>query len=37
MMTNENNHDTIGIVAIDAKGTVASGASTNGLTYKIPG
>jgi hypothetical protein len=32
-----DNHDTIGIVAIDAKGNIASGASTNGLTYKIPG
>ncbi|XP_053400827.1 N(4)-(Beta-N-acetylglucosaminyl)-L-asparaginase-like [Mercenaria mercenaria] len=36
-MIGENNHDTIGIIAIDAHGTVASGASTNGLTYKIPG
>ncbi|XP_060576777.1 N(4)-(Beta-N-acetylglucosaminyl)-L-asparaginase-like [Ruditapes philippinarum] len=32
-----DNHDTIGIVAIDSKGNIASGASTNGLTYKIPG
>lgn len=34
---NEGNHDTIGILAIDGKGNIASGASTNGLTYKIPG
>lgn len=34
---NEGNHDTIGIVALDGKGNIASGASTNGLTYKIPG
>ncbi|XP_052796642.1 N(4)-(Beta-N-acetylglucosaminyl)-L-asparaginase-like [Mya arenaria] len=33
----ENNHDTIGIIAIDSNGRVASGASTNGLTYKVPG
>ncbi|XP_045204023.2 N(4)-(Beta-N-acetylglucosaminyl)-L-asparaginase-like [Mercenaria mercenaria] len=32
-----NNHDTIGIIAMDAKGNIASGASTNGLKYKIPG
>ena len=32
-----NNHDTIGIIAIDSQGNVAAGASTNGLTYKIPG
>lgn len=30
-------HDTIGMVAIDADGNIAAGASTNGLTYKIPG
>jgi len=33
----ENNHDTIGIVAIDSLGNVACGASTNGLAFKIPG
>ena len=32
-----DNHDTIGIVAIDVNGNVASGASTNGLAFKIPG
>ncbi|KAH3708599.1 N(4)-(Beta-N-acetylglucosaminyl)-L-asparaginase-like [Dreissena polymorpha] len=32
-----DNHDTIGIIVIDRTGNVASGTSTNGLTYKIPG
>lgn len=36
-MIGENNHDTIGIVAVDAQENVASGASTNGLKHKIPG
>jgi len=30
-------HDTISMVAIDSKGNLASGTSTNGLTFKIPG
>ncbi len=30
-------HDTIGMVAIDQFGRMASGTSTNGLTYKVPG
>uniref|UniRef100_A0A6G1SLF5 N(4)-(beta-N-acetylglucosaminyl)-L-asparaginase n=1 Tax=Aceria tosichella TaxID=561515 RepID=A0A6G1SLF5_9ACAR len=30
-------HDTIGMVAIDSQGRVASGTSTNGLRYKILG
>ncbi|EFN71962.1 N(4)-(Beta-N-acetylglucosaminyl)-L-asparaginase [Camponotus floridanus] len=30
-------HDTIGILAIDLKGRVAAGTSTNGLNHKIPG
>jgi len=30
-------HDTIGIVALDANGNVASGTTTNGATFKIPG
>ncbi|XP_058790733.1 N(4)-(Beta-N-acetylglucosaminyl)-L-asparaginase-like [Phymastichus coffea] len=34
---NENNHDTIGMIAIDTKGHIAAGTSTNGLKYKIPG
>jgi len=32
-----DNHDTIGIIAIDRSGNIASGTSTNGLTYKVPG
>jgi len=32
-----NNHDTIGIVAIDNSGLVSCGTSTNGLTFRIPG
>ncbi|XP_033742083.1 N(4)-(Beta-N-acetylglucosaminyl)-L-asparaginase-like isoform X2 [Pecten maximus] len=31
------NHDTIGMVAIDANGHVAAGTTTNGLDHKIPG
>jgi N4-(beta-N-acetylglucosaminyl)-L-asparaginase len=31
------NHDTIGMVAIDADGHVVAGTSTNGATHKIPG
>lgn len=34
---NENNHDTIGMIAIDTKGHIAAGTSTNGLKNKIPG
>ncbi|RWS25218.1 putative N(4)-(beta-N-acetylglucosaminyl)-L-asparaginase-like protein [Leptotrombidium deliense] len=34
---NEHNHDTIGMVAIDSKGRMAVGTSTNGLKYKISG
>ncbi|KAL1461263.1 hypothetical protein WDU94_013180 [Cyamophila willieti] len=41
METNENigkyNHDTIGVVAIDGRGNVAAGTSTNGANHKIPG
>ena len=33
----ETHHDTIGMVAIDADGNVASGTSTNGAGNKIPG
>ncbi|XP_043289091.1 N(4)-(Beta-N-acetylglucosaminyl)-L-asparaginase [Venturia canescens] len=35
--SNENNHDTIGIIAIDRKGNVAAGTSTNGAKNKIKG
>ena len=34
---NEENHDTIGVVAIDSNGHIAAGASTNGAKNKIPG
>merc|ERR1712212_1295965 len=33
----EGNHDTIGMVAIDLKGRMVAGTSTNGLKHKIPG
>ncbi|MFB3923850.1 MAG: N(4)-(beta-N-acetylglucosaminyl)-L-asparaginase [Terriglobia bacterium] len=33
----QENHDTIGMVAIDGKGHVVSGCSTSGLAWKIPG
>lgn len=33
----KDNHDTIGMISIDANGNIAAGTSTNGLTYKIPG
>lgn len=36
-VVNQWNHDTIGVVAIDAKGRMASGTSTNGMRFKIPG
>ena len=34
---NQDNHDTIGMIAISEHGKVAAGTSTNGLTHKIPG
>ncbi|XP_011501284.1 PREDICTED: N(4)-(Beta-N-acetylglucosaminyl)-L-asparaginase-like [Ceratosolen solmsi marchali] len=37
MHSNEDNHDTIGMLAIDAKGQIAAGTSTNGARNKIPG
>jgi len=30
-------HDTIGVIAVDAKGSVAAGASTSGIAFKFPG
>jgi len=30
-------HDTIGVLAIDANGTLAGGCTTSGLAYKLPG
>ena len=32
-----SSHDTIGMIAIDSKGNIASGTSTNGASHKIPG
>ncbi|KAM4809200.1 N(4)-(beta-N-acetylglucosaminyl)-L-asparaginase [Rhinophrynus dorsalis] len=34
---NVQNHDTIGMIAVDKTGNVATGTSTNGATHKIPG
>ncbi|XP_015433483.1 PREDICTED: N(4)-(Beta-N-acetylglucosaminyl)-L-asparaginase [Dufourea novaeangliae] len=34
---NEENHDTIGVLAIDTNGHIAAGTSTNGARNKIPG
>ena len=36
-IVDRNNHDTIGAVAIDRQGRIASGTSTNGMNHKIPG
>lgn len=33
----EENHDTIGMLAIDSRGRIAAGTSTNGANHKIPG
>ena len=30
-------HDTIGVIAVDARGSVAAGASTSGVAFKFPG
>ncbi|XP_058790738.1 N(4)-(Beta-N-acetylglucosaminyl)-L-asparaginase-like [Phymastichus coffea] len=35
--TDEDNHDTIGAIALDIQGRVAAGVSTNGQKFKIPG
>lgn len=34
---NEYNHDTIGILAIDAKGNISGGCTTSGMAYKLHG
>jgi len=33
----KDNHDTIGMIAIDSKGRIAGGTSTNGWSHKVPG
>uniref|UniRef100_A0A0X3NSX0 N(4)-(Beta-N-acetylglucosaminyl)-L-asparaginase n=2 Tax=Schistocephalus solidus TaxID=70667 RepID=A0A0X3NSX0_SCHSO len=33
----EDNHDTIGMIALDEKGSMAVGMSTNGVKFRIPG
>jgi N4-(beta-N-acetylglucosaminyl)-L-asparaginase len=34
---NRHSHDTIGMIAIDSKGNIAGGTSTNGASHKVPG
>ena len=36
-LVDDENHDTIGMIAIDQNGHIATGSSTNGLQFKIPG
>ncbi|XP_076029987.1 N(4)-(Beta-N-acetylglucosaminyl)-L-asparaginase-like [Oratosquilla oratoria] len=33
----EGNHDTISMIAVDENGRIAGGATTNGLSHKVPG
>ena len=33
----KENHDTIGMIAMDAHGQMAAGTSSNGAAHKIPG
>jgi N4-(beta-N-acetylglucosaminyl)-L-asparaginase len=33
----KDNHDTIGLIAMDAKGNIAGGCSTSGMAYKMRG
>ncbi|MEL6389323.1 MAG: N(4)-(beta-N-acetylglucosaminyl)-L-asparaginase [Bacteroidota bacterium] len=35
--TKADNHDTIGMIAIDADGNISGGCSTSGMAYKLPG
>ena len=37
MHSDQDNHDTIGMIAIDTRGHIAAGTSTNGMRNKIPG
>lgn len=36
-MSNENSHDTIGMIAVDGDKNIIAGTSTNGASFKIPG
>ena len=36
-LVSSENHDTIGMIAIDSNGRLAVGTSTNGMIHKIPG
>ncbi|CAH1778047.1 unnamed protein product, partial [Owenia fusiformis] len=36
-MENLDDHDTLGVLAIDAKGDIAAGVTTNGMRRKVPG
>ena len=33
----EGNHDTIGMIVLDADGQLAVGGTTNGMDHKVPG
>ena len=35
--TGKDNHDTLGLIAIDQYGHIAGGTTTNGMRHKIPG
>ncbi|CAM9599214.1 unnamed protein product [Ectocarpus sp. 4 AP-2014] len=37
LLISEDNHDTIGIIAVDERGDLACGTTTNGAANKIPG
>ncbi len=34
---NEDNHDTIGMIALDKRGDLAVGLSSNGARFRVPG
>ena len=36
-ITGMDNHDTIGMIAIDSDNNISAGTSTNGLSHKVPG
>lgn len=37
LWTSHHNHDTIAMVAIDGRGNIAAGASSNGAAHKVHG